>query len=158
MTVRSRAACFMLLAMSLAGCGLFSSGNARTSKRAADSEPAPTKVEVKTGGVMPAVPQLQGPSQPGLAQPAVGPTLSVGPVRPVETAQAPAAPTPAPAPVPAPAPAARERRPMPKPEARTEESAPAPAGGGSDRLIVFNFDNADIEVVLQAAAEIVGFK
>ena len=46
---------------------------------------------------------------------------------------------------------------MPKPEARTEESAPAPAGGGSDRLIVFNFDNADIEVVLQAAAEIVGF-
>jgi len=46
---------------------------------------------------------------------------------------------------------------MPKPEARTEESAPAPAGGSSDRLIVFNFDNADIEVVLQAAAEIVGF-
>jgi len=35
-------------------------------------------------------------------------------------------------------------------------TAPAP-GAASAPTIVFNFDNADIEVVIQAAAEIVGF-
>jgi len=34
---------------------------------------------------------------------------------------------------------------------------PAPAGPGATPSIVFNFDNADVEVVVQAAAEIVGF-
>jgi general secretion pathway protein D len=34
--------------------------------------------------------------------------------------------------------------------------APVPAGGATPS-IVFNFDNADVEVVIQAAAEIVGF-
>src|SRR5574341_540022 len=132
MTLRSRAACFALLAMSLAGCGLFSS---RPSKRAAEAEPAPTRVEVKTETALPAVPPL-----PSTSQPAVGPSLSVGPVRPVETAQAPAAP--------APMPDVQERRPMPR--AGGEQTAPR--GGSPERLIVFNFDNADIEVVIQAAA------
>jgi general secretion pathway protein D len=145
MTLRSRAACFTLLAISLAGCGLFSS---RPSKRAAEAEPGATKVEVKTENALPAVPPLPGPSQP-----AVGPSLSVGPARPVETAQAPAAPTPTPAPVPAPTPTAPERR--PRPQAGAEQTAPR--GLSPERLIVFNFDNADIEVVVQAAAEIVGF-
>jgi general secretion pathway protein D len=35
--------------------------------------------------------------------------------------------------------------------------APAPPATGPTRSIVFNFDNADVEVVIQAAAEIVGF-
>jgi len=147
----------MLLAISVTGCGMFSSGTARIPKRAADTEPGPTKIEVKTESAAPEVPPPQGPSQPGRAQPAAGPTLSVGPVRNVETAQAPAAPTPTPTPVPAPVPAARERRPTPKPQTRAEETAPVPPGGSPERLIVFNFDNADIEVVIQAAAEIVGF-
>jgi len=56
-------------------------------------------------------------------------------------------------PVPPPAPLARERRPTP--QARAE--ATAQPGGSPERLIVFNFDNADVEVVIQAAAEIVGF-
>src|SRR5574341_1174435 len=129
MTLRSRAACFALLAMSLAGCGLFSS---RPSKRAAEAEPAPTRVEVKTENALPAVPPL-----PSTSQPAVGPSLSVGPVRPVETAQAPAAPTPTPAPVPAPMPTVQERRPMPR--AGGEQTAPR--GGSPERLIVFNFHN-----------------
>jgi len=150
---RSRAVCLILLAISAAGCGLFSPGTARTPKRAADTESARTKVEVKTEGAVSAVQPPKGPSQPGPAQPAAGPTLSVGPVRPVETAQAPAAPTPTPVPVPPLAPLARERRPTP--QARAE--ATAPPGGSSERLIVFNFDNADVEVVIQAAAEIVGF-
>lgn len=140
MTVRSRAACFILLAISLAGCGLFSSSaTSRAPGRAADAEPGSTKVEVKTEGAAPAIPPVQRPGQPGAAQPAGGPALSVGPLRPVETAQAPP---------PAPAPA-------PTPQARIEETAPR--GGSPERLIVFNFDNADIEVVLQAAAEIAGF-
>jgi general secretion pathway protein D len=87
---------------------------------------------------------VPAPGGPGSAPPPVPPTLSVGPVRPVETAQAPA---------PAPTPAARERRPTP--QAGAAETAPP--GGSPERLIVFNFDNADIEVVIQAAAEIVGF-
>jgi general secretion pathway protein D len=62
--------------------------------------------------------------------PPAPPALSVGPVRPPE-------PPPVVAPPPTPPP-------------------PAPAGTGTPS-IVFNFDNADVEVVIQAAAEIVGF-
>src|SRR3972149_1989918 len=108
MTVRSTAACLMLLALAVAGGGVSPPGTARIPKRAADTEPGPTKIEVKTESAAPEVPPPQGPSQPGRAQPAAGPTLSVGPVRNVETAQAQAAPTPTPPPVPAPVPAARE--------------------------------------------------
>jgi general secretion pathway protein D len=147
----SRAACLILLAISVAGCGLFAPSTARTPKRSTDTESAQTKVEVKTEGAAPEVPPLKSPGQPVPPQPAVGPTLSVGPVRPVETAQAPAAPAPTPVPVPPPAPPARER----PPTARAE--ATASPGGSPERLIVFNFDNADVEVVIQAAAEIVGF-
>src|SRR5262249_41063897 len=57
--------------------------------------------------------------------------MSVGPMRPPEPPM-PSSPAPLPPP-------------------------PAPAGPGATPSIVFNFDNADVEVVIQAAAEIVGF-
>jgi general secretion pathway protein D len=44
----------------------------------------------------------------------------------------------------------------PQPPAPAEESPSVPPGA-PQRFIVFNFDNADVEVVIQAAAEIVGF-
>jgi general secretion pathway protein D len=48
------------------------------------------------------------------------------------------------------------RPPAPAP-AEEESATPVPQAGSPQRLIVFNFDNADVEVVIQAAAEIVGF-
>ena len=111
-----------------------------------------------TEGAAPASKPEQAPGQSGALQAATGQTMSVGPVQPVETAQAPApAPTPTPAPVPPrpPPPAPRERRVTPPVPA--EDTAQGPPGGSPQRFIVFNFDNADVEVVIQAAAEIVGF-
>src|SRR5262245_47349431 len=71
------------------------------------------------------------------------PPVSIGP-RPPEPA--PAQQPPAPAPKPAPPP-----RPTPPP------APTAPATPPSGRFIVLNFDNADIETVVHAASEIVGF-
>ena len=71
------------------------------------------------------------PGPPVATPPQPPPPLSVGPVRPPEPPTAP---------------------PPPKPPA----PPPAPASAGAP-TIVFNFDNADVEVVIQAAAEIVGF-
>jgi general secretion pathway protein D len=72
------------------------------------------------------------PSPPAATAPQPAPPqLSVGPVRPPEP------PPPLPLPTP-PAP-------------------PPPPGSSGAPSIVFNFDNADVEVVIQAAAEIVGF-
>ncbi|HEX6775007.1 MAG TPA: secretin N-terminal domain-containing protein, partial [Methylomirabilota bacterium] len=64
--------------------------------------------------------------------PPVPPALSVGPVRPPEPP------------------------PVLPPASPTPPSPPVPAGAAAPS-IVFNFDNADVEVVIQAAAEIVGF-
>jgi general secretion pathway protein D len=91
------------------------------------ANPSPTRVEVKA-------------ETPPLAPPSGGQTLpSLGPVAPP--------PPPAPSPPPAPADAAA-----------AEPSAPStPAPVGPSRLIVLNFDNADIEAVLQAAAEVAPF-
>ena len=99
----------------------------RTAKPAA---PPPTRVEVQTEPVTPLPPS---PPLPAAPQPAP-PPLSVGPVRPPDPPAAPRPPSPPPPPPPSPAPG----------------SSGAPS-------IVFNFDNADVEVVIQAAAEIVGF-
>src|SRR6266511_2495843 len=158
MTGRLRAACLVSLALFLAGCSSFSSGAGRAPARAPITEPGPTKIEVMTEGAAPASKPEQAPGQSGALQAATGQTMSVGPVQPVETAQAPApAPTPTPAPVPPrpPPPAPRERRVTPPVPA--EDTAQGPPGGSPQRFIVFNFDNADVEVVIQAAAEIVGF-
>jgi general secretion pathway protein D len=93
-------------------------------------EPPPTSVSVS---VEPAAPT---PKPQALAPPTAPPPASIGP-RPADAAPQDEPPPPPPA-VP----------PPPKPPA-----APAKSG----RNIVLNFDNADIETVIQAASEIVGF-
>jgi type II secretory pathway component GspD/PulD (secretin) len=76
------------------------------------------------------------------------PPVSLGPRAPEPApSQPPATPPPMPAPQPPPA-----KRPVTRPS-----SAPPPAPGGAGRFIVLNFDNADIETVIHAASEIVGF-
>lgn len=74
------------------------------------------------------------------------PPVSVGPRAPEQPPpQPPAMPPPA-----APAPPA-------KPPVTRPSIAPPTAPGASGRFIVLNFDNADIETVIHAASEIVGF-
>ncbi len=120
----------LLLFFALGACT--STGSRRTAKPAA--APSSTRVDVRTEPVPPpAVAPLPSPtSPPPPSAPTPSPSLSVGPARPPE-------PTPPPAAVVIP------QAPTPPPSA-------APS-----RNIVFNFDNADVEVVIQAAAEIVGF-
>jgi general secretion pathway protein D len=71
------------------------------------------------------------------------------------------APTPAPTPGPAPLSVGPVRPPEPAPEPRPpatpQPPAPPTPGTSAAPNIVFNFDSADVEVVIQAAAEIVGF-
>jgi general secretion pathway protein D len=121
------AAWLVLTALSLEACS--SAPSTRAAK--SDATPSPTRVEVRAEPVAP--PLQPTPPAPSAVSPPPAPPLSVGPVRPPE----PPAP---PAPVSTPPPS----------------TAPAP-GTASTPTIVFNFDNADIEVVIQAAAEIVGF-
>ena len=51
----------------------------------------------------------------------------------------------------------RSESPAPPTGAEAPPAPPAPAPRTAPRQIVLNFDNADVEVVIQAAAEIVGF-
>ncbi len=133
MTSHRRTACLLLAALALGACSSARAG--RAGKVAGAAQPSPTRVEVRTEPVpLPAISPLPSTPTPSPASPgAPAPPLSVGPVRPPEPA--PLAPAAAP------------------PGAPT----PPQAGSASPRTIVFNFDNADIEVVIQAAAEIVGF-
>src|SRR5262245_10592950 len=106
---------------------LLSSCTTAPTGRPAPPPPPTTRVEIHADPMAPPGP----PRPPAMPMPPPAPPLSVGP-----------APPPQPPAVPAPAP------PPPAP--------PAPAAVGAP-TIVFNFDNADVEVVIQAAAEIVGF-
>jgi general secretion pathway protein D len=91
--------------------------------------------------------------------------VSIGPRPPSVPAEAPQLPPAQPEPTrPPPPPAtAQLAQPQPPPAPATPPPAPprtpaAPAGAASrGRNIVLNFDNADIETVIQAASEIVGF-
>jgi general secretion pathway protein D len=111
-----------------------STGTRRASRTARPAEPS-TRVDVRTEPVPPPavspLPSPLAPPPPGATIPS--PSLSVGPARP------PAPPTPPPL------------------AAAVAPTPPPPTGPASARNIVFNFDNADVEVVIQAAAEIVGF-
>ena len=118
---------------------------------------------------------LAGPTPPG---PTV--TVETQPVAPTESTPLPAAPDPVPAPAPAappPAPGAAPptgsvgARPLATPDpTRVQLTPPAPPAapmppptapavppGQRGRNVVLNFDNADVETVIQAASEIVGF-
>ncbi len=120
----------LLVVLALGACT--STGTRRTAKPAA--APPSTRVEVRTEPVPPpAVAPLPSPtSPPPSSAPARSPSLSVGPTRPPE-------PTP------------------PQPGVAVPTAPTPPPSTSPSRNIVFNFDNADVEVVIQAAAEIVGF-
>ena len=95
------------------------------------------KIATPASGVVPPPPSVTVQTETSTPLPPVslGPRPSDPP--PVQTAQVPPAPAPPPS------------RPAPAPT-----TAPTPASG---RFIVLNFDNADIETVVHAASEIVGF-
>src|SRR5262250_2183712 len=119
-----------LLALLLATTVTLSACASGPSGRVVPPNPPPPRVEVQAEPAAPP-PQAPPPLVPPPPAPPSPPPLSVGPVRPPEPP-----PPPPPAPLPPP---------------------PAPSGPGATPSIVFNFDNADVEVVIQAAAEIVGF-
>lgn len=96
---------------------------------------------------------------PQIATPPVGPlpppTVTVqteqsAPLPPVSIGPRPT--TPEPAPAAPPPPVTPPARPAPPPS-----TPPGPTAAPSGRFIVLNFDNADIETVIHAASEIVGF-
>jgi len=135
-----QAASILLVALILAACN-----TAKPGPEGSVSGTAPTsrtRVEVTTEPVAPPVVQppttqpapLPRPASPVPPPPTTAsPPMSVGPVRQPEPA------------------------PEPQMPATPQTPAPPTPGAGSAPNIVFNFDNADIEVVIQAAAEIVSF-
>ena len=96
--------------------------------------PSPPSVSVTTEPVLPKA--ETPPPAPALPPVTIGPRPSTPPAPP----EAKPAPAPQPAPPPLPSP-----------------PAPPAASPARGRNIVLNFDNADIETVIQAASEIVGF-
>ncbi|HWN16082.1 MAG TPA: type II secretion system secretin GspD [Candidatus Dormibacteraeota bacterium] len=94
------------------------------------STPKATRVEVST--------------QATAAPPATAPPLTT-------EAQSPGPPPAPPAPLPPSEPAAET------PPSRVLDVAPPPPPSAASRPIVLNFDNADVELVIQAVAEIAGF-
>jgi len=125
--MRVAIASWLLVTGILAGCV---STGPRAGSSATGRDPARPRVEVAP-------------------EPAPVPRASARTELPPETAEAPsvgrAAPPEAIAPPPGPPPAA------------PIETSPAAAARPASRQLVLNFDNADVEVVVQAAAEIVGF-
>src|SRR5262249_17903374 len=105
---------------------------------------APARAPRATGTPLPPLPPqatVTPASAPARPAPAPPPPAARRPARP---------PTRAPVPPAAPAPA------TPPPPAAPTTAPPVPAGQRG-RFIVLNFDNADIETVIHAASEIVGF-
>jgi general secretion pathway protein D len=125
---RAQTASCLLLVWVTAGCAAVTPSGSTGGGRVGES-PRP-KVEV-TAEPTPV------PSDPLRPPPARSESLSVGAAEPRE------APSTAPPPAP-----------PPPPPAVTSD---APAPRTPSRQLVLNFDNADVEVVIQAAAEIVGF-
>jgi general secretion pathway protein D len=124
----------LLAALLLAACSTATRSPAGKPPGSAPS--SATRVEVRTEPVTP--PVAPTPTPPEAVAPTPAPTpgpapLSVGPVRPPEPA------------------------PEPRPPATPQPPAPPTPGTPAAPNIVFNFDSADVEVVIQAAAEIVGF-
>ena len=131
----SRSLAWLLVAV--VALGACTSASSRRPGKPAGAAPSSTRVDVSAEPVPPPavapLPSPTSPPPPSAAAPA--PSLSLGRVRPPE-------PTP-------PATAAVVVPPASPPS--------TPPSTGPSRSIVFNFDNADVEVVIQAAAEIVGF-
>ena len=144
---RARFARWLVVMLVLTGCASTAEPpGSRTAPTVTPADPPRPRVEVTTE----AQSAPSAPADPtGPAPVAPSGTLSVGPAQP-------AAPSPpAPPALPAPGPPA----PAPPPSIIAQApAAPSPPGAAPVRReIVFNFDNADVELVIQAAAEIVGF-
>jgi general secretion pathway protein D len=136
MTASSRAACWLLVVGLAAGCASAAPPLGTPTAGAAADEPGRPRVEVTTE-------PPTSPRAPVLPPPVVPPP----PPTETEPDKAATAPTPPESGVP---PSAA------LPAAAAEAPTPAAAGPRA-RLLVLNFDNADVEVVIQAAAEIAGF-
>ena len=136
MSSSARAASWLLVVALTAGCASTAPPPETPTAGGSPGDPARPRVEVTT--------------EPALRAPAplpVPPTVPAPPATGPDTgAAAPGPPGPGIPPAVAPSPPAAEAPPASSPTSRP------PA-----RQLVLNFDNADVEVVIQAAAEIVGF-
>jgi general secretion pathway protein D len=151
-----------LLMLSLTACGTAAvkktdpSSNYRVSatSEAAATPPSAATAKSEAAAQPPVTPS---PAPPKVAaeppvQPPSPPAASTPPAPPAGTPPAPAPPTP-PAPERGPAVRLRQAQSQPAPgQPPPQPGAPAPG-----RLVVFNFDNADLEIVLQATSELVVF-
>jgi len=146
MTAHSKLAALTVRLFCLAELLLIVSGCARAARLPAES-PA-TTIEVTTEAVTRSAPQ---PALEAVQPEPVAPTPEASP------GSSPAAPTPRAetAEPPAPSPIPPGTPPLPG-ETAPPQTLTAPSSSPSKQFI-FNFDNADVEVVVQAAAEIVGF-
>jgi general secretion pathway protein D len=132
----ARAASWLLLVALAAGCA--STAPRAPTASSSPGDPARPRVEVTTEPLpAPRAPTAPPPSVPAPAPPATGPDAAAAALTPPESGIPPAL---------VPVPAAVETQPASSPDPRSPS-----------RQLVLNFDNADVEVVIQAAAEIVGF-
>jgi general secretion pathway protein D len=141
MSTWSRTACWLLVAALAVGCASSVAPPGASTAAGPPGQPDRPRVEVTTepapapiAPVLPAPPPPPAPPAPAVAPPAAG----------LDTAT-PSAP-----------PEAAVPSPSPPASAGTETRPPAAARPAA-RQLVLNFDNADVEIVIQAAAEIVGF-
>ncbi len=136
MTASSRAACWLLVVGLAAGCASAAPPPGTSTAGGPAAEPGRPRVEVTTEP--PSIPRAPVPPSP------IAPAPPATETEPDKATAAPAPPGSGVPPAAAPPAAAAE--------APTPAAARPPA-----RQLVLNFDNADVEVVIQAAAEIVGF-
>ncbi len=140
MNTWSRTACWLLVPALAAGCASAAARPGAPTAAGPPGESGRPRVEVTTdpaptppAAILPTPPPLPAPSAPATSSPALGP----------DTAAAPAPP--------------EAGVPPPAPPSGGTEIPPLPAARPAARQLVLNFDNADVEIVIQAAAEIVGF-
>ncbi len=138
MSASGRAASWLLVVALVAGCASAAPPPGTPTAGGPSGGPGRPRIEVATEPA-PAPRALAPPLPPATAPP----PLPTGPDR---AAAAPTPPESGVSPATAPASAAAE----------TLTSTP-PAARPASRQLVLNFDNADVEIVIQAAAEIVGF-
>src|SRR6185503_8947315 len=140
MTASIRTACWLLVAALTAGCASAVAPPEPPAAAGRPGEPGPPRVAVTTdpapSPVAPVMPAPPPPAPPAssLSGSTTGPDAAVAPTPP-ETRVPPSAP----------------------PGVSLPGTAGPPPERPASRPLVLNFDNADVEIVIQAAAEIVGF-
>jgi general secretion pathway protein D len=140
MTASIRTACWLLVAALTAGCASAVAPPGPPAAAGRPGEPGPPRVAVTTdpapSPVAPVMPAPPPPAPPAssLSGSTTGPDAAVAPTPP-ETRVPPSAP----------------------PGVSLPGTAGPPPERPASRPLVLNFDNADVEIVIQAAAEIVGF-